>query len=490
MQDTFVIAAARLAGLREPGRLRPWLFAVARNEALRIPRARNATPALAQAPDVTADGADAGHEAGRAELRELLDNAAAGLNPGEREVIELQLRQGLEPAEVATVLGVSRNHVHSLLSRARDQLEACLAVLLVGRAGQADCAALAGMLDDWDGRLTVPLRKQVHRHIDRCATCGTRRAAELRPAMLLGLSPGAAMAAAAAESMRAAAGPPAALKAHALALAAGQDPGAVAHRAAVLGRAASFDGQGFPKPAHGSAGALARHVGVRNVGRGRRGRVTAAAGVLLAVAAGALAFALSGNGGQARLADGGLPGAAPSSGTPVSAVAAPGTTSPAPRRTPAPPATSTPAPSTGASATATTPDPPPTLTPPTADPTTPAALQSPTRAPTTAAPPAKPTPAPPAGTLEVFPPGGSLWVPPWGTTIYLGTRGGPVTWSATVSPGNGSVTVSPSGGTIAAGGRGTVTITATQSAGGWQVTFYPGGIVYTIMVSRGHHPFP
>ena len=245
---------------------------MARNEALRILRARNATPALAQAPDVTADGADAGDEAERAELRELLDDAAAGLNPGEREVIELQLRQGLEPAEVATVLGVSRNHAHSLLSRARDQLEACLAVLLVGRAGQADCAALASMLDGWDGRLTVPLRKQVHRHIDRCATCGARRAAELRPAMLLGLSPGAAMAAAAAESLRAAAGPPAALKAHTLALAAGQDPGAVAHRAAVLGRAGSFDGHGFPKPAHGPAGALARHVGVDSAVAGRRQR--------------------------------------------------------------------------------------------------------------------------------------------------------------------------------------------------------------------------
>ena len=204
VQDTFVIAAAGLAGLREPGRLRAWLFAVARDEALRIQRAGNATPALAQAPDVTADGA----EAERAGLRELLDNAAAGLHPGEREVIELQLRQGLEPAEIATVLGVSRNHVHSLLSRARDQLEACLTVLLVSRAGQADCAALASMLDGWDGRLTVPLRKQVRRHIDRCATCGARRAAELRPAMLLGLSPGAAMAAAAAESMRAAAARP------------------------------------------------------------------------------------------------------------------------------------------------------------------------------------------------------------------------------------------------------------------------------------------
>jgi len=32
VQDTFVIAAARLGGLADPGRLRPWLYAVARSE--------------------------------------------------------------------------------------------------------------------------------------------------------------------------------------------------------------------------------------------------------------------------------------------------------------------------------------------------------------------------------------------------------------------------------------------------------------------------
>ena len=35
VQDTFVIAAAELAGLRDRHRLRPWLYAVARNECLR-----------------------------------------------------------------------------------------------------------------------------------------------------------------------------------------------------------------------------------------------------------------------------------------------------------------------------------------------------------------------------------------------------------------------------------------------------------------------
>src|ERR671923_1459942 len=39
-QDTFVLAAERLGQLRDPERLRPWLYAVARSQALRRVRAR------------------------------------------------------------------------------------------------------------------------------------------------------------------------------------------------------------------------------------------------------------------------------------------------------------------------------------------------------------------------------------------------------------------------------------------------------------------
>jgi len=114
VQDTFVIAAARAAGLRDPERLRAWLYAVARGECLRITRG---------GPD------PAGHEA-------------------------MALSSGAAAAVTAHTAGL-----------------------------------------------------------------------------------------------------PGALRAHTLALATGQDPGAVAHRAAVLGRAGKFGMHGFPKPAHGRAAA-------------------------------------------------------------------------------------------------------------------------------------------------------------------------------------------------------------------------------------------
>src|SRR5215831_11366822 len=326
VQDTFVIAASRLAGLREPERLRAWLYAVARNECLRILRAKKPTSALEEAPDVTYGAADVGEDAERAKLRTLLRDAVGGLNPAEREVIELQLRQGLEPAEVAAVLGVSAGRAHSLVTRARNQLEACLGVLLVGRAGREECGRLASMLTGWDGRLIVSLRKRVGRHIERCPTCFTRRAFELRPAMLLGLSPGAAMAAGAAESCRLAAGAPAGLKAHTLTLAFGQGPAAIAHRAAVLGRAGSFGKHGFPKPArHSGATAGLLHFATKGGLRSSPERQAAVAvGVLLVVAIAAAAVALTRNTEHITLAGTKPPGSAP----PLAAAAAAPATSP------------------------------------------------------------------------------------------------------------------------------------------------------------------
>src|SRR5580698_1661170 len=196
VQDTFIIAASKLAGLRDRSRLRPWLYAVARNECHRRLRenASAATSALDLVPEMSDESADVAGGAERAELRALLRSAVRGLNAGEQDLIELQLQQELDVAEIAAVLGVSRNHAHALLSRARDQLEISLGALLVARSGRKDCAALNTMLADWDGQLNVLMRKRINRHIESCPACAERKKRELAPALLLGLAPLAAVA--------------------------------------------------------------------------------------------------------------------------------------------------------------------------------------------------------------------------------------------------------------------------------------------------------
>src|SRR5207302_1538726 len=118
--------------------------------------------------------ADAGSAAERADLRELVRDALGGLNPGERDVIELSLGHGLDGDDVVAALGVSRNHAHALLSRARSQLERSLGALIVARTGRQACPALEAMLTGWDGRMTVLMRKRISRHIEQCDICGER----------------------------------------------------------------------------------------------------------------------------------------------------------------------------------------------------------------------------------------------------------------------------------------------------------------------------
>ena len=80
-------------------------------------RAGEGTAALDEAGDMTAEAVDLASAIEQAEVRQFVRDAIAGLNPSERDVIELSLVQGLEADELADALGVSRNHAHALVSR-------------------------------------------------------------------------------------------------------------------------------------------------------------------------------------------------------------------------------------------------------------------------------------------------------------------------------------------------------------------------------------
>ena len=170
----------------------------------------------------------------RAELRRLVRAALDGLNPGEREVIELGLRHDLHGADLAAVLGVPRNQAHALASRARGQLEKALGALLVARTGRRACPELDLLLDGWDGRLTALTRKRVSRHIDQCDVCTDRKHGALRPAALYGMAPLAAL--------------PHGLREEVLGLCADVGPLAQSYRRDVMQRAGPFRPNGFPQP--------------------------------------------------------------------------------------------------------------------------------------------------------------------------------------------------------------------------------------------------
>ena len=244
VQDTFLIATVKLGGLRDPDKLRSWLYAVARNECYRRLRSGEATSGLDETLDLpatagghagTAESVDVAAAVERAELRRLVRDAIGGLNPGERDVIELSLVHGLDGDELADTLGVSRNHAHALASRARSQLERSLGALMVARAGRDSCAALDALLAGWDGQLTVLLRKRVSRHVEHCEICGERKRRELTPALFAGALPLVALVPGFREQV--------------LNRCADHTAAGLAQRAAVAARAGQFGPPGFPTPA-------------------------------------------------------------------------------------------------------------------------------------------------------------------------------------------------------------------------------------------------
>jgi hypothetical protein len=183
---------------------------------------------------MTAEAVDVASAIEQAEVQQFVRDAIAGLNPSERDVIELSLVQGLDGDELADALGVSRNHAHALVSRARSQLERSLGALLVARTGREACVALDALLAGWDGQMTVLMRKRVGRHIDQCEICGELKRRELSPALfaaalpLVALMPG--------------------FRERVLKMAADNTPAGLEHRADAVLRAGQFGPSGFPKP--------------------------------------------------------------------------------------------------------------------------------------------------------------------------------------------------------------------------------------------------
>ncbi|MEV4483455.1 sigma-70 family RNA polymerase sigma factor [Micromonospora coxensis] len=185
VHDAFLTAGQRIDQLRDPDRLRPWLYAIVRSECLRQLRERSRSLPLEEAGEPVADLADPASGVNAEQVRHLVHVAADALNPGDREVVHLAIRHDLSSADIGAALGVPTNHAHARLSRARSQLERALGALLVARTGARDCPTLAGLVDGWQGRLTPTLRKRVSRHIESCAVCGSLRREQLSPAALL-----------------------------------------------------------------------------------------------------------------------------------------------------------------------------------------------------------------------------------------------------------------------------------------------------------------
>ncbi len=197
VQDTLIAADAQIGKLRDPERLRVWLYCIARRQCLSdLPRgAETSTPddlfaRQAGPPDaVTAKYEFPDIDAGALAKERLLVVAAAagGLSDQDQEVVNLAFQHGIAGADLATVLGTSGRRAAALLSGASARFEDSADAITVLRARWAVCPVLKTIAGDWDPaspKLTPELRKRLTRHIGSCDDCAMSRGDILGPELL------------------------------------------------------------------------------------------------------------------------------------------------------------------------------------------------------------------------------------------------------------------------------------------------------------------
>lgn len=117
--------------------------------------------------------AQPGLEGDLPDLGRLAWQAARELRPEDYELIELNVRQGLDVGQMAAVLRGRPEMVQARLTRARDQFESSFTGLLLLSRGRQECLDLDFLIGDepW----SASLQRRVLRHLQSCQSCQTTR---------------------------------------------------------------------------------------------------------------------------------------------------------------------------------------------------------------------------------------------------------------------------------------------------------------------------
>ncbi len=199
-QETFLRAMQNLSALAKPAAFKSWLFSIAHNQALnRIAGQRHfLSPSVSQGADgeesdallqqVDADRlADPEQALEMQETARLVWQAATSLDRRTYAVLDLHVRQGLESAEIAEVLGVSKGNAYTMLSRMMRSVEEVIGAYLLMRRGAGSCPTLRRIV----GRFSIPpltleMCRTVERHVESCAVCEQTRRSVLAPLAVFG----------------------------------------------------------------------------------------------------------------------------------------------------------------------------------------------------------------------------------------------------------------------------------------------------------------
>lgn len=195
-QDAFLAAWTGLDRLEQVESFGGWVLRIGRNRALnRLERERRSVPvgdeeATEMLDRRTDPGDEAGDAVARSEDAELVWAAAAALGPRDASVLDLHLRHGLAPAEIAEELGVTANAAHQVLFRLRARLGDAVRACVLWRAGHPACPDLAGVVATAGIDVFGPdAVRAIAAHAEGCDACTRRQERRLSPEALFAAAP-------------------------------------------------------------------------------------------------------------------------------------------------------------------------------------------------------------------------------------------------------------------------------------------------------------
>jgi RNA polymerase sigma factor (sigma-70 family) len=119
VQAAWPIAWRKLGGLRDPGRLRPWLVSIAANEARQLVRRRRRRSVVEAAMvSSVSPGVDPASHVGDLDLT----NALGRLDPDDRVLLALRYVAGFDSTELARATGRSPSGTRARIARLLDRL--------------------------------------------------------------------------------------------------------------------------------------------------------------------------------------------------------------------------------------------------------------------------------------------------------------------------------------------------------------------------------
>jgi len=210
-QDVFVSAWRNLGTLEDADAFGGWLLRIARNASFNRQRKEQRSrpvddrgmaviEATGSSPTSAPRGfgvedraraiADPAAVAEDGEVVALVRSAAAALGERDAEVLDLQLRYGLSPAEIGEVMGMNRNAANQLCHRVRQRFATAVRARVLWRGERPACAELSELLSA-AGVTTFDAAavKLADQHAEQCAQCGARRELRLQPSAMFAAVP-------------------------------------------------------------------------------------------------------------------------------------------------------------------------------------------------------------------------------------------------------------------------------------------------------------